>query len=108
MERRWSQRVPFEADVTIYLQGVPVLSCKSRNIGPEGLLIDTEADSLPVQRAVEVEIRLDEPGHKQRLRIPAYVTRTKTGVAMMFTGTDPNTPRVIKDLMRHSREALTE
>ncbi|MEJ2644602.1 MAG: PilZ domain-containing protein [Gammaproteobacteria bacterium] len=106
MERRWSQRVPFEADVTVYLQGIPVLSCKSRNIGPEGLLIDTEAGSLPAQRAVEVEISLDEPGQKKRLRIPAYVTRTETGVAMMFTASDPRTPAAIKELMRHSREEL--
>lgn len=108
MERRWSQRVPFEAEVTVYLQGVPVLSCKSRNIGAEGLLIDAETNSLPEHRAVEVEIVCDEPGYRKRLRIPAYVTRTQAGIAMMFTAADPRTPIAVEELMRQSRETVAE
>ncbi|MGA7800510.1 MAG: PilZ domain-containing protein [Gammaproteobacteria bacterium] len=108
MERRWSQRVPFEADVTVYLQGIPVLSCKSRNIGPEGLLIDAEPGSLPPHRAVEIEIMLDEPGHRKRLCIPAYVTRTEAGTAVMFTTADPRTPAAVRELMRETGEAVTE
>jgi len=100
MERRWSHRVPLREKVTVYCQGSQVLTAPCRNIGLEGMLIDTTPEALPLYRAVEVEFNLTLQGRAQRLRIPAYVTHTDDGVGLMFTGDDPAPHRIIDEFIR--------
>ena len=85
MEHRWSVRKPVNMDVLVYHGGFPGTELRARNIGMEGMFIETGALALAKNSVLDVEFSLDLAGSGQRYRMPSFVRHvSNAGVGIMF------------------------
>ena len=85
MEHRWSVRKPVDIDVRVYHGGFPGARVRARNIGMEGMYIETRGLALPKNSVLDVEFRLDDAGEGQNFRVPSFVRHVSGGgVGVMF------------------------
>ena len=93
MEHRYSTRIPANFNVLIYRNGIPMINCRMRNIGLEGIYIDAGTATYPRHSMLDVEI---EVATGKRLRIRGFVIHsTPSGTGLMICG--PNRDN-LKDL----------
>ncbi|HKI80468.1 MAG TPA: PilZ domain-containing protein [Pseudodesulfovibrio sp.] len=84
MEHRWSSRKAMEFDVTVESQGRRI-TARSRDVGLEGMFLQTSAHRLPENTAVDLVFALGEGRRARTQRIRACVVRRgHNGVAVMF------------------------
>ena len=85
MEHRWSVRKPVDMDVLVYHGGFPGTELRARNIGMEGMFIETGALALAKNSVLDVEFTLELAGRSQRYRMPSFVRHVSdVGVGIMF------------------------
>ena len=85
LERRWSIRKPIVMQVVIYDKGLPVAAAMSRNVGLEGMYVETNWHLFSKGSLIEAEfIIADTPGG-QRHRLPAVVLHvSRRGFGLTF------------------------
>lgn len=88
MEHRLSMRKKVTLDVLIFRKEFPTVKGKIRNIGLEGMYVETEAVDFPEGVALEVEFAIRSNNEKQDVRqfhLPALVIHSSgKGMGLMF------------------------
>ena len=99
-ERRWSIRKPIVMQVMIYQKGLPVAATMSRNVGLEGMYVETSWHLLSKGSSIEAEfIIADTPGGR-RHRLPALVLHvSKRGFGLTFNIFDQQLFRALEAIL---------
>jgi hypothetical protein len=97
MEHRCSVRKPFEFQLLIYKNGLPVQSGVSRNLGLGGVYVEAGGREWRRNECLEVEfIGCSRSG----MRLPAVVVHQSTrGLGLMFDGISPEQQRELRVLL---------
>lgn len=99
MEHRLSERRPMTLDVLIFHQGLPMGRGRTRNIGREGMFIETEITDFPEGTTLDVEVDVDTGQGEQRVRLPALVIhRNDEGIGLMFLTFVPEIQDILQAL----------
>ena len=100
MEQRWSLRKPVTFEVKVSYKCHPVVLGRSRNIGLEGLFIETGIMILPVSSCIEIEFALVTGTRWEEIRIPAVVVhRNREGCGIAFQAFNGKAFRAIEQLL---------
>lgn len=88
-EQRWGPRRAAAVVVTVYHQGQTMGQYSTRNIGREGMFVETNGVTFPVQTMIEVSFKDPVLVHRVRQRVPSLVVHRATdGVGLMFCSFD--------------------
>ena len=97
MEHRCSVRKPFEFQLLIYKNGLPVQSSVSRNLGLGGVFIRAGGSGWRKNERLEVEFL---GCGKTGMRLPAMVVhQSARGVGLMFDGISGEQRRALRGLL---------
>ena len=100
MEQRWSLRKPVTFEVKVKYKCHPVVLGRSRNIGLEGLFIETGIMILPVGSCIELEFGLMTATQWEQICMPAVVVhRNRNGCGIAFQAFNWNAFRAIEQLL---------
>ena len=100
MEQRWSLRTSVTFEVKVSYKCHPVVLGRARNIGLEGLFIDTGIMVLPVGSWIEVEFALACRAGWLQVRMPAIVVhRNGQGCGIAFQAFNGKAFHVIEKLL---------
>ena len=100
MEQRWSLRKPVTFEVKVLYKCHPVVLGRSRNIGLEGLFIETGIMVLPVGSCIQVEFGLMSATQREQICMPAVVVhRHRNGCGIAFQTFNGKAFRVIEQLL---------
>jgi len=106
MEHRCSVRKPFEFQLLIYKNGLPVQSSVSRNLGLGGVYIKAGTSEWRKNECLEIEFL---GCGKSGMRLPAVVVhQSAQGVGLMFDGISSEQRRELRVLLfsaEHDRES---
>ena len=85
MERRWSARKPIVLDVVIYEMGLPVATAVSRNVGLEGMYVETVWHLFCKGTRLEAEFIIADIRGRRRYRLPVIVAHvSRRGFGLVF------------------------
>jgi len=85
MEHRWHTRHPTILDVLLHHENISEIHCKSRNIGRDGMFVETEYMAYRPHTTLQVEIQSSKGNSKQRHILPAIVVHSSSqGLGLMF------------------------
>ena len=100
MEQRWSLRKSVTLVVKVVYKCHPVVLGRSRNIGLEGLFIETGIMILPVGSCIQVEFDLMNATRLVQICMPAVVVhRNRNGCGIAFQAFNGNAFRAIEHLL---------
>lgn len=100
MEQRWSLRKPVTFEVKVSYKCHPDVLGRSRNIGLEGLFIETGIMILPVGSCIQVEFNLMSATQREPICMSAVVVhRTSNGCGIAFQSFNWNAFRTIERLL---------
>lgn len=105
MEHRWNERKDTDFQVLLYRQGHAAITGRLRNLGLEGMYIETGPRDLAEGMVLHVAFSLEGQTGKQHLRLPALVVHhSEQGVGMMLFR--PMTTQLLERILRRiSRRA---
>jgi len=90
MEHRWNVRHPAVIDVLLHHKEISEIHCKTRNIGRDGLFVETENMTYQPHTLLQVEFESIQDGVNQIHVLPALVVHSSpAGLGLMFM--QPNT-----------------
>lgn len=108
MEHRCSKRWSIVLPVSIRRQEHPVAIGKTRNIGLEGMFIETGAAHFDQNTCLEIELGIKLDYQSRWLRMPAVVTHSsERGIGIMFRSLSPETERSLRNLIDKARHGDT-
>ena len=106
IDRRWSSRKPLRLDVLVYRDRVPVAVGTTRNIGLEGMFLETGRQRFSNQTLLEVAFPVKVDREEQRFRVPAVVVNASTaGMGLTFTAFDQKLFRALERLLYRAGSA---
>ncbi len=89
MEKRWSLRKAIQLDVVLHHDTAGAIKCKTRDISLEGMFIETDNRTLPIDEPVYLDFILQD-GDNRLHQIRAKVIRTTdNGMGVMFREFNP-------------------
>jgi hypothetical protein len=99
-ERRRSIRKPIAMQVVIYERGLPVAATISRNVGLQGMYVETSWHPFSKGSLIEAEFAIaDTPGGR-RYRLPAVVLNvSKRGFGLTFNIFDQKLFRALEEIL---------
>jgi len=107
-ERRWSARRSIALDVVIFDKGLPVATSVSRNVGLEGMCVETTWHLFCTGTPLEAEFIIADARGGRRYRLPVIVTHvSRRGFGLMFNIFDQNLFRALEPIV-HSFNDTTE
>ena len=108
MEHRWSERRQCERSVAVNSPGRGAAIARIRNIGLNGMFIETGALVLPTNTPVDVAFALVDDGElKIPFRLQAIVVRrVSTGVGIMFLETAADAIDALRSVLYREPRAL--
>jgi len=87
MEKRYSKRLPVVMDVLLYDKNIPVVFCKTHDIGADGLFVDSGPLTYRNDTILKVEFKLESETGTESHLLPAMVVRSsKSGLGLMLPG----------------------
>ncbi len=96
MEHRWNIRHSAKLKVLLHHEDISEVHCKTRNIGRDGMFVETEHMTYQPHTMVRVEFESNKGGATQRHNVPALVVHSSAeGLGLMFM--QPNTYDLICD-----------
>lgn len=88
-ERRVNTRVASNLDVALYYNSLVLLSCRARDISPDGAFVDTGGQSLPQNATVDVRFDARVNGQNIHHRLQAEIMHIgDEGVGVRFVHSD--------------------
>ena len=106
MEKRYSKRLPIVMDVLLYDKNMPVVFCKTHDIGADGLFVDSGPLTYRNDTILKIEFQLESETGKESHLLPAMVVRSsKTGLGLMLPG---GNVKAMKAWRLKVRQASTE
>ncbi len=89
LERRWCVRKSFIMAVTLHHEGRQLGNCKTRDISPEGLFVETDTTEVDLHAVLDVSLPTSVIGAGHSRRIPvAVVHKRANGLGLMFCSFD--------------------
>ena len=86
MENRWSKRFPIAIKVLLYHHGIPVATCKTRDIGKAGIFVESGSLLYRVSTMLKVEFEIASPSRRQFYRLSAIVAHlSQDGLGLFFS-----------------------
>ena len=99
MEKRWSMRKEIQLDVMLHHDRAGVIKCKTRDISLEGMFIETQSGTLPVDEQVHLDFILQNDNSNKLHHIRAKIVRTTdTGMGLMFREFNPRISHFLRDV----------
>ena len=99
MEKRWSLRKPIKLDVLLHHDAAGVMKCITRDISLEGMFIETDRPTLPIDDPVYLDFILQNDDNNKLHHIRAKVVRTsETGMGVMFREFNPRISQFLRDV----------
>jgi len=87
MENRYSKRVPLQMDVLLFHDNIPVIHCKTNNIGTDGMFINTGSLNYPTDTILKIEFSSESKQGAEYFSLPAMVIhQSKYGLGLMLPG----------------------
>lgn len=112
MEHRWSNRYPLDVDVGLYQHGQRIAVCKIRDIGIEGMFLETGPLFYRVNTLLDVEFEIDVSRRYRTprvYRLPVMVVHnTKWGVGVMILKAESEARYAWQSLMTRARQHVKE
>ncbi len=85
-EDRQSRRMPVDAELVLYHNGVPAASGKVRNVSLDGLFVTTDTSGFSRDDYVEIEYR--SRSGSRTYRFPAIVVHSEEGGVGLYVERD--------------------
>ncbi len=102
MEHRCSVRLPVAMDVLLYHNNIPVVHCKTHDIGADGMFVDSGPLRYQTNTMLKVEFQTRKGNVQKSHMLSAMVVHhAKNGLGLMFPGGNSDSMRVWRDLIRH-------
>lgn len=99
-ERRLSPRRPLALRVSLYYDGLGLISCKTRDLGFQGALLDTGRVSLNSGARVELVMSDASAHHDDPIKIQASVCRVNNNFAALnFLNLEVSSYRRLKNIL---------
>jgi hypothetical protein len=90
-------------NVLLYHNNIPVVHCKTVNIGADGMFVRTGALRYGTNTMLKVEFKPGETQEVQSHMIPAMVVHhSREGMGLMFAGGNSNAMQVWRDIVRRT------
>ena len=87
MENRYSRRVPLQMDVLLFHNNIPVIHCKTNNIGTDGMFINTGSLNYPTDTILKIEFSAESKQGSEYFSLPVMVVhQSKSGLGLMLPG----------------------
>lgn len=103
MEHRYSVRLPVTINVLLYHNNIPVVHCKTRNIGADGMFVQTGSLKYGTNTMLKVEFKPDEGKDNHSHIIPALVVHhANDGMGLMFPGGNSEAMKVWRNIVRQT------
>jgi len=103
MEKRYSKRLPVVMNVLIYDKNIPVVSCKTHDIGLDGLFINSGPLTYRNDTMLKIEFQLESESGTESHLLPAIVVRrSKSGLGLMLPGGDSQAIKAWRHKIRQS------
>ena len=91
MEKRYCKRIPAILDVLLYHNNIPVVSCKTQDIGKDGLFVESGPLAYGKDVILKVEFHTDSEDDNTSHLLPAMIIhKSKKGMGLMLPGGDSN------------------
>lgn len=104
MENRSSNRVPVSGLVRIHCNG-RVVDAHARDLGLDGMLVESDADWLRQNSAVQIELSLPIEQNHRTYRVRAFVVQhSREGVRLTFANPDQDMLASTVAVLRSSRD----
>ncbi len=98
MEKRWSLRKSIQLDVVLHHDTGGAIKCKTRDISLEGMFIETDNRTLPIDEPVYLDFIVQD-GDSRLHHIRAKVIRaTDSGMGVMFREFNPRISHFLRDV----------
>lgn len=99
-DRRWSARKSIALDVVLYEKGLPVAAAVSRNVGLEGMYVETLWHLFRKGTVLEAEFIIAGIRAGRRYRLPVVVMHvSKRGLGLMFSIFDRDLFRTLETML---------
>jgi len=103
MEHRCSVRLPVAMNVLLYHNNIPVVHCKTRNIGVDGMFVRTGSLKFGTNTMLKVEFKPGEGDSRHSHMVSALVVHhANDGMGLMFPGGDSESMKVWRDIVRRT------
>ena len=103
MEHRCSVRLPVVVNVLLYHNNIPVVHCKTRNIGADGMFVRTGSLKYGTNTILKVEFKPEEGKGSLSHIIPALVVHhANDGMGLMFPGGNSEAMKVWRNIVRRT------
>ena len=103
MEHRCSVRLPVAMNVLLYHNNIPVVHCKTLNIGADGMFVQTGSLKYGTNTMLKVEFKPDERQAAQSHMMAAMgVHHTRDGMGLMFAGGDSKEMQAWRYIVRQT------
>jgi len=88
-------------NVLLYHNNIPVVHCKTRNIGADGVFVRTGTLKFGTNTMLKVEFKPGESGSRHSYMVSALVVHhANDGMGLMFPGGDSESMKVWRGIIR--------
>ena len=102
MEHRCSVRLPIAMDVLLYHNNIPVVHCKTNDIGPEGMFVKSGSLKYRINTVLKVEFHTKKGVETKSYMLSAMVVHhANNGLGLMFPGDDTKAMLAWHDMVRN-------
>ena len=85
LDHRWSARRNINIDVNLHYPPVGVISGRTRNISLEGMFVELDGVTVPLQARLDISFTADTHGTAFEYRLTAYVVHGDSqGIGVML------------------------
>lgn len=106
MEHRCSERLPLVLPALIHRQEHPIVIGKTRNVGLEGMFIETDPAVLTSNMCLEVVLVHKTSAGARRLYLPVVIAHcAEDGAGLMFRSLSSEAEQTLRTLLNQARQS---
>lgn len=103
MEHRCSVRLPIAMNVLLYHNNIPVVHCKTHDIGADGMFVDSGPLNYRTNTMLKVEFQPEKgSGSRPHMLTAMVVHHANNGLGLMFPGGDSEAMLAWRDVVRRT------
>jgi hypothetical protein len=101
MEHRCSVRLPVAMNVLLYHNNIPVVHCKTSDISPDGMFVQSGPLKYKANTLLKVEFQAQSDAVRKSHMLAAMVVHhANNGLGLMFPGSDAEAMLAWHDMVR--------
>lgn len=103
MEHRCSVRLPIAMNVLLYHNNIPVVHCKTDDIGADGVFVKSGPLKYRTNTMLKLEFQTEKDNGRKSYMLSAMVVHhAKNGLGLMFPGGDSEAMLAWRDVVRRT------